>query len=229
VDEIRLNVINIDHWWVRNIRIFDIIHGVEIGSCKSSEGFCMKNVKMIVRPPLAPIAEDMKCKEQYEKLLAEFAELEALKVKDVDGFIHDEDPVVTLDEFNGRVAAYTQRRDAYNTEFAAVIETRDHVRANIKELWRQEDCLREEEARLKKAIAGKWGDERTAGEAKLYDLLSRSNKLICAVLDEQCKFEDIQKAADVAFEDMAKRTLADGTVMTDEQLAEYNKTHPENV
>jgi len=221
----------------------------------------MDTNKLIVRPPLAPIAEDAKCKEQYEKLQAEFSELDKLKVKDVDGFIRDGDPAATLEEFNRRVEAYTQRRDAYNTEFAAVIETRDHVKANIKEFWRQEDCIREEEARLQKAFDEKWGDEIvlpmpentdlmvdnpeewerqseicrrryeewSAEEEKLRDLQSKSTELVCAVIAEQNKFEDIQKAADAAFEAMAKRTLADGTVMTDEQLAEYNKTHPENV
>jgi len=221
----------------------------------------MANLKMTVRPPLAPIADDPKCKEQYEKLQAEFAELDKLQVKDVDGFIRDGDPVATLEEFNRRVEAYTQRRDAYNAEFAAVIETRNHVRANIKELWGQEKYLREEGKRLQKAFDAKWGgeillpmpentdlmfdnpdewkrqsetcqqryDEWSAEEEKIRDLQLKSTKLVCAVIVEQNKFEDIQKAADAAFEDMAKRTLTDGTVMTDEQLAEYNKTHPENV
>jgi len=221
----------------------------------------MENKKMTVRPPLAPIADNAKCKEQYEKLLAEFAELEKLRVKDVDSFIRSEDPVLTLGEFNIRVSAYTQRRDAYNADFSGMIETHDDVRKNIKEIHRKMDENRAKEAPLQKWFDEKWGDECplpmpenvdlvvdnpeewkrqseecrrryeewSADEQKIASCDLEFTTLFSALYAEQCKFEDIQKAADAAFEDMAKRTLADGTVMTDEQLAEYNKTHPENV
>jgi len=221
----------------------------------------MKDEKMVIRPPLAPIADDPKCKEQYEKLHAEFVELEALKVKDVDGFIHDEDVVVTLEDFNSRVAAYTQRREAYNAEFVGLIETRDHVRANIKEIHRKMDENRAKEEPIQKWFDEKWGDEYPlpmpenanlmlenpeewerqceecerkfeewdADHKKVFACQTEFTDLFELLYAEERKFEDIQKAADAAFEDMAKRTLADGTLMTDEQLAEYNKTHPENV
>ena len=180
----------------------------------------MNDKKMTVRPPLAPIVENAKCKAQYLRLEAEFAEFDRLKVRDFDDCIHDGDPVVTLEEFNGHVAAYTQRRDAYNTEFAVDIETRDHVRANIKELRRQLDSVVEEEERLQKEYDEKWGDEipdevdrlkeQLADVNKLSSLSSKSHALLCAALLEERKFENMQNAANALFADMAKRTLLDG-------------------
>jgi len=217
----------------------------------------MENEKMTVRPPLAPIADNAKCKSQYEKLLLEYEGLEKLRVKDVDSIINirRDNPVVTLEDFNNRVAAYAQRRDSYNAEFSGLIETREHVRANIEELCRQDREVIVEEARLKKEFDEKWGDdiprqtpinvdlmfdnpdewgrqskickqkyaEWSVEEKRIRDLQAKGSALFCAVIAEQKKFEDIQKVANAAFEDAARRTLIGGTVLTDEQLAEREK------
>ena len=182
----------------------------------------MNDKTMTVRPPLAPIVENEKCKEQYEKLQAEFAEIDRLKVRDVDICIFDGDSVVTLDEFNGRVEAYMQRRDAYNAEFAGDIETRDHVRENIKELKRQLESVLDEEERLQKEYEEKWGDEvpdewdrikeQWADDNKLSSLSSKSRALLRAALLEGRKFEDARITANALFAYVADRTMTDGTI-----------------
>lgn len=182
----------------------------------------MNDKKMTVCPPLAPIAENAKCKEQYEKLEAEFAEIDRLKVKDVDICISDDDTVVTLDEFNGRVEAYMQRRDAHNMEFAGDIETRDHVRENIKELKRQLESILDEEERLQKEYEEKWGDEipdeldrfkeQMADEDKLSSLGRKSHSLLCRALLEERKFEDMKNSASELFAVVADHTRMNGTI-----------------
>lgn len=212
--------------------------------------------KQKVRKPLAPIAENAKCKAQYDALLAEFAELSKLQVKDVDYISpFNSNPVVTLEEYDTRLAQYNLRRDAYNLEFDGMIETRDYVRANIRKIRDEMDAQHKEETTIKKQFEEKWGDDipspmpenvdlmfenpkewgRQSEECKRqYEEWDRDSKkvnaiqrrftdLFSALYEEECKFEDIQKEADAAFEDMARRTLADGTVMNDEQLAEYER------
>ena len=48
-------------------------------------------------------------------------------------------------------------------------------------------------------------------------------KLFSSLVDEERKFEEIQKEADEAFDYIARHTLADGTVLTDEELAEWER------
>ena len=59
-------------------------------------------------------------------------------------------------------------------------------------------------------------------QMKVFDASSDSLKLWVEQYEEECKFEEIQKAADEAFEYTAKHMLADGSgrMLTDEELAQ---------
>ena len=65
-----------------------------------------------------------------------------------------------------------------------------------------------------------WDDQM-----KVSDASSAPLKLWTEQYEEECKFEELQKAADEAFEYTAKHMLADGSgrMLTDEELAEREK------
>ena len=155
--------------------------------------------KLTLRKPLAPNGENAECKAAYEELLKEFNELREWKVDGIDYISSFDKPhVVSLEQYNARIGEYAARRDLYNKKFAGSIETIEDVRANIKKLREQKD-------------AADKVDDRSALVTLLVD-----------EYEEECKFEEIQKEVDAAFEYTAKHMLADGSgrMLTDEELAE---------
>lgn len=155
--------------------------------------------KLTLRKPLAPKGDDAECKAAYEELLKEYAELKDWKVEGIDYISSiDKAHAVSLEQYNARIGEYATRRDQYNEKFAGRIETIEDVRANIKKLREQKD-------------AADKVDDRSALVTLLVD-----------EYEEECKFEEIQKEVDTAFEYTAKHMLADGSgrMLTDEELAE---------
>ncbi len=155
--------------------------------------------KLTLRKPLAPNGENAECKSAYEELLKEFNELREWKVDGIDYISSFDKPhVVSLEQYNARIGEYAARRDLYNKKFAGSIETIEDVRANIKKLREQKD-------------AADKVDDRSALVTLLVD-----------EYEEECKFEEIQKEVDAAFEYTAKHMLADGSgrMLTYEELAE---------
>ena len=215
----------------------------------------MDEKKLKLRMPLAPVVEDKECRSAYDKLLAEFNELDVVKVEG-DSFISESDKVLPLKEYNERISAYTARRDEYNRQFTGRIEMMEDVKKNIAEIRSRMASASDEMERIDKWFDEKWGDECPIGipenidlmfenpeewkrqseecsrrfnewnadQQKVFEVEMRFHKCFTDLCNEQSKFEEIQKKADAAFEDAMRRTLANGVVMTDEELAEYEKT-----
>ena len=117
----------------------------------------MDEQKLKLRMPLAPVTEDAECRSAYDKLLAEFNELDVVKVEG-DSFISESDKVLPLKEYNERISAYTARREEYNRQFAGRIETMDDVKKNIAEFRSQMASASDEMERIDKWFEEKWGD-----------------------------------------------------------------------
>ena len=215
----------------------------------------MDEKKLKLRMPLAPVVEDKECRSAYDKLLAEFNELDVVKVEG-DSFISESDKVLPLKEYNERISAYTAQREEYNRQFAGRIETMDDVKKNIAEIRSRMASASDEMERIDKWFEEKWGDECPIGipenidlmfenpeewkrqseecsrrfnewnadQQKVFEVETKFHKCFTDLCNEQSKFEEIQKKADAALEDALRRTLANGVVMTDEELAEYEKT-----
>ena len=159
--------------------------------------------KIALRKPLAPKTDDAECKSAYEELLKEYEELKELKVDGIDhAFDSDKAHVVPLEQYNVRVGDYAAKRDRYNEKFVGQIETAEDVKANIKKIQERRDAV----------------DKANGDFRKWLQLLEEE-------CEEESKFEEIQKAADEAFEYVAKHMLADGSgrMLTDEELAQREK------
>ena len=78
-----------------------------------------------------------------------------------------------------------------------------------------------------------WNRQKKACQERYDSYMADMNKLSASghefsirfndLINEERKFEEIQKEADAAFDYMARHTLVDGTVLTDEELAEREK------
>ena len=169
--------------------------------------------KAVIRKPLAPIRAEEDCKTEYEKLLTEYNELKAWKVEGIDLVtpFHEKGVVVSLKEYNDRIGEYTQRRDTYNENYVGQIETVADVKANIKKLNEALEAAENE--------ANESRHDREKEIAANHQFLN----VFHSISEEESKFEELQKEADEAFEYVAKHTLVDGTVLTDEELAEREK------
>ena len=79
-----------------------------------------------------------------------------------------------------------------------------------------------EEWKRQSEICNRKSKEFWDDQMKVSDATSTPLKFWVEQYEEECKFEEIQKAADEAFEYTAKHTLADGSgrMLTDEELAE---------
>ena len=167
-----------------------------------------KKDKIALRKPLAPKTDDADCKIAYEELLKEYAELNEWKVDGIDhAFGSDKAHVVSLEQYNARVGDYTAKRDRYNEKFSGQIETAEDVKANIKKILERRDAVDKANGDLRKWL-----------------------QLLEEACEEESKFEEIQKAADEAFEYVAKHMLADGSgrMLTDEELEEREKRKEPN-
>jgi len=92
----------------------------------------------------------------------------------------------------------------------------------------EDDSLMErdiEEWKRQSEICNRRYREFLGDQRKVFGATSARLKLWREQYEEECKFEEIQKAADKAFEYAAKHTLADdsGRMLTDEELAEREK------
>lgn len=197
--------------------------------------------KCVLRKPLAPTGDSEDCKADYEKLLSEFKKLDKLNVEGIDLIpsFDEKDTVVSLEKYNERVGEYVKRRNAYNEKYAGQIETMEDVKANIESLEKEMHTVSEECDRIKNEFLEKWGNKEipeplTDEHIRFMNDMFKSSepqrtwsRLFSAKCEEERKFEEIQRAADEAFEYAAKHTLADGTVLTDEQLAEREKQKSE--
>lgn len=206
--------------------------------------------KLTLRKPLEPIDDDVSCKAEFASLMVEYEALEKLKVKEEALFHVDGETLVSLEDYNKQVAAYSTRRDEYVNRHTQHVETIDMVRAKIKSLKVRLKKAHEESSALRKRFEEKWGDEIPlpvpededlvindpiewqrqseachrrweewcSDDASRREVDGNAWALFVEIFAEQCKFEEIQKEADAAFEYAAKHTLADGTVLSDEEL-----------
>ena len=80
-----------------------------------------------------------------------------------------------------------------------------------------------EEWKRQSEICNRRFNEFWDDQMKVSDASSAPLKLWTEQYEEECKFEELQKAADEAFEYVAKHMLADGSgrMLTDEELAEH--------
>lgn len=95
----------------------------------------------------------------------------------------------------------------------------------VPTLFPEDDNLMErdiEEWKRQSEICNRKSKEFWDDQMKVFDATSAPLKVWAEQYEEECKFEEIQKAADEAFEYTAKHMLADGSgrMLTDEELAE---------
>ena len=121
-------------------------------------------------------------------------------------------------------------------QFEAASKASDDIQKWFDEKWGDEepspfpedDSLMErdiEEWKRQSEICDRRFKEFWDDQMKVSDASSAPLKLWTEQYEEECKFEEIQKAADEAFEYTAKHMLADGSgrMLTDEELAQREK------
>jgi len=187
---------------------------------------------------------------EYENLLAEFNAIKELRqgLNEWNASkLTSEELKARKDEHENRFAAYKAAREDYNRRNDGFIETMEMVKANIERLReRMHKCAEE----VNEDVGDppdfpirpfRWDyktDEQFEAAKKDYDEKMRiydewhaklsecskrgdaSTHAMMEFLEEQDKFKEIGDAFDKAFEDMARRTLVDGTVLSDEELAQ---------
>ena len=92
--------------------------------------------KPMLRKPLEPIDGDVACKAAYDALLVEYGNLKKLKVEEEDPIVFEGETKVPLVDYIARVGVYSHRRNEYVQNFAAHVETKEMVRARVRELAR---------------------------------------------------------------------------------------------
>ena len=122
-------------------------------------------------------------------------------------------------------------------QFEAANKASDDIQKWFDEKWGdkvpspfpEDDSLMErdiEEWKRQSEICDRRHKEFWDDQMKVSDVSSAPLKVWVEQYEEECKFEEIQKAADEAFEYTAKHLLADGSgrMLTDEELAEREAT-----
>ena len=140
------------------------------------------------------------------------------------------------EKFAGRIESIEDVRaniKRLREQFEAASKASDDIQKWFDEKWGDEvptpfpedDSLMErdiEEWKRQSEICNRKSKEFWYDQMKVFDATSAPLKVWTEQYEEECKFEETQKAADEAFEYTAKHTLADGSgrMLTDEELAE---------
>lgn len=140
------------------------------------------------------------------------------------------------DKFAGRIETIEDVRaniKKLREQFEAASKAGDDIQKWFDEKWGGEEPSQfpEDTGLIERDIA-EWKrqceicsqrfEEFCNDQMKVFDATSTPLKFWVEQYEEECKFEEIQKAADEAFEYTAKHMLADGSgrMLTDEELAE---------
>ena len=188
--------------------------------------------KLTARKPLSPKSDNAECQKEYAELLKGYGELAKLCVDGVDQLISEEErargAVVSLAQYNARVAEYMGRRAKYNERYSGSIETIEDVKARLQNIWKQFGTAKDEEEKLRNRFYEKWGYEPpmspmddlmerdveawhkreeefsrkfaewNADYEVVLQASSKANKLLLEKFAEESKFEELEAEADAA-------------------------------
>ena len=144
------------------------------------------------------------------------------------------------DQYNGKFAGRIETIEDVKAnikklreQFEVLSKESEDIQKWFDEKWGDEepspfpedDSLMErdiEEWKRQSEICDRRFKEFCDDQMKVFDASSAPLKFWTEQYEEECKFEELQKAADEAFEYVAKHMLADGSgrMLTDEELAE---------
>ena len=134
--------------------------------------------------------------------------------------------IETIEDVRANIKKMGERYEALSRESENIQKWFDEKWGNEEPSpFPEDESLMErdiEEWKRQSAICDRRHKEFWDDQMKVSDASSAPLKLWTEQYEEECKFEEIQKATDEAFEYVAKHMLADGSgrMLTDEELAE---------